>query len=130
MMTIVLDVLIIILTVGMLKHVTRTTEKSVLTPTQQNEAEDAILRGEMCRNPVRFQDVAVISFCINVGCCRCQIVSSFKATTSRAVCQLVREYVGHRDGIWDLSVTRTQPVVLGTASAGISLIFFPIHIPQ
>ncbi|TMS10110.1 Nucleolar GTP-binding protein 1, partial [Larimichthys crocea] len=45
------------------------------------------------------------------------IVSSFKATTSRAVCQLVREYVGHRDGIWDLSVTRTQPVVLGTASA-------------
>uniref|UniRef100_A0A665XGB0 WD repeat-containing protein 37 n=1 Tax=Echeneis naucrates TaxID=173247 RepID=A0A665XGB0_ECHNA len=46
-----------------------------------------------------------------------KIVSSFKATTSRAVCQLVREYVGHRDGIWDLSVTRTQPVVLGTASA-------------
>ncbi|XP_069367622.1 WD repeat-containing protein 37 isoform X2 [Paralichthys olivaceus] len=45
------------------------------------------------------------------------IVSSFKATTSRAICQLVREYVGHRDGIWDLSVTRTQPVVLGTASA-------------
>lgn len=47
-----------------------------------------------------------------------QIVSSFKATTSRATCQLVREYVGHRDGIWDLSVSRTQPVVLGTASAG------------
>ncbi|PWA30098.1 hypothetical protein CCH79_00009778, partial [Gambusia affinis] len=48
---------------------------------------------------------------------RCQIVSSFKATTSRAVCQLVKEYVGHRDGIWDLSATRAQPVVLGTASA-------------
>lgn len=48
-----------------------------------------------------------------------QIVSSFKATTgSRALCQLLKEYVGHRDGIWDLSVTRTQPVVLGTASAG------------
>ncbi|XP_056913855.1 WD repeat-containing protein 37 isoform X3 [Takifugu flavidus] len=46
-----------------------------------------------------------------------KIVSSFKATTSRATCQLVREYVGHRDGIWDLSVSRTQPVVLGTASA-------------
>ncbi|XP_023191299.1 WD repeat-containing protein 37 isoform X1 [Xiphophorus maculatus] len=45
------------------------------------------------------------------------IVSSFKATTSRAVCQLVKEYVGHRDGIWDLSATRAQPVVLGTASA-------------
>lgn len=47
-----------------------------------------------------------------------QIVSSFKATTSRAVCQLVKEYVGHRDGIWDLAVTRIQPLVLGTASAG------------
>uniref|UniRef100_A0AAY4B5B6 WD repeat-containing protein 37 n=1 Tax=Denticeps clupeoides TaxID=299321 RepID=A0AAY4B5B6_9TELE len=46
-----------------------------------------------------------------------KIVSSFKATSSRAVCQLVKEYVGHRDGIWDLSVTRTQPLVLGTASA-------------
>uniref|UniRef100_A0A4W4GQZ6 WD repeat-containing protein 37 n=1 Tax=Electrophorus electricus TaxID=8005 RepID=A0A4W4GQZ6_ELEEL len=46
-----------------------------------------------------------------------KIVSSFKATTSRAVCQLVKEYVGHRDGLWDLSVTRTQPLVLGTASA-------------
>ncbi|XP_017165421.1 WD repeat-containing protein 37 isoform X1 [Poecilia reticulata] len=45
------------------------------------------------------------------------IVSSFKATTSRAVCQLVKEYVSHRDGIWDLSATRAQPVVLGTASA-------------
>ncbi|XP_020566960.1 WD repeat-containing protein 37 isoform X2 [Oryzias latipes] len=45
------------------------------------------------------------------------IVSSFKATAARAVCQLVKEYVGHRDGIWDLSVTRNQPVVLGTASA-------------
>uniref|UniRef100_A0A3P9BGB3 WD repeat-containing protein 37 n=1 Tax=Maylandia zebra TaxID=106582 RepID=A0A3P9BGB3_9CICH len=57
-----------------------------------------------------------------------KIVSSFKATTSRAVCQLVKEYVGHRDGIWDLSVTRTQPVVLGTASAGIffyALLFYP-----
>ncbi|XP_057713659.1 WD repeat-containing protein 37-like [Corythoichthys intestinalis] len=46
-----------------------------------------------------------------------KIVSSFKATTSRAVCQLLREYAGHRDGIWDLSATRTQPTVLGTASA-------------
>jgi hypothetical protein len=46
-------------------------------------------------------------------------VSSFKATTgSRAICQLLKEYVGHRDGIWDLGITRTQPVVLGTASAG------------
>lgn len=58
----------------------------------------------------------------------CQIVSSFKATTSRAVCQLVREYVGHRDGIWDLSATRSQPVVLGTASAGMSHIGFKLPV--
>lgn len=56
-----------------------------------------------------------------------QIVSSFKATTgSRALCQLLKEYVGHRDGIWDLSVTRTQPVVLGTASAGIFTVKLPL----
>uniref|UniRef100_A0A8C6PUH7 WD repeat-containing protein 37 n=1 Tax=Nothobranchius furzeri TaxID=105023 RepID=A0A8C6PUH7_NOTFU len=53
-----------------------------------------------------------------------KIVSSFKATTgSRALCQLLKEYVGHRDGIWDLSVSRTQPVVLGTASAGTPNLF-------
>eukprot|EP00064_Thunnus_orientalis_P014575 superscaffoldBa00002551_g14621 len=56
------------------------------------------------------------------------IVSSFKATTgSRALCQLLKEYVGHRDGIWDLSVTRTQPVVLGTASADHSALLWSIE---
>uniref|UniRef100_A0A8P4GH08 WD repeat-containing protein 37 n=1 Tax=Dicentrarchus labrax TaxID=13489 RepID=A0A8P4GH08_DICLA len=55
-----------------------------------------------------------------------KIVSSFKATAgSRAVCQLLKEYVGHRDGIWDLSVTRNPPVVLGTASAVNSIKFHP-----
>uniref|UniRef100_A0A668AZD7 WD repeat-containing protein 37 n=1 Tax=Myripristis murdjan TaxID=586833 RepID=A0A668AZD7_9TELE len=57
-----------------------------------------------------------------------RIVSSFKATTgSRALCQLLKEYVGHRDGIWDLSVTRTQPVVLGTASADHSALLWSIE---
>ncbi|XP_061876622.1 WD repeat-containing protein 37 isoform X2 [Entelurus aequoreus] len=57
-----------------------------------------------------------------------KIVSSFKATAgSRAVCQLQKEYVGHRDGIWDLSVTRTQPVVLGTASADHSALLWSIE---
>ncbi|XP_028329165.1 WD repeat-containing protein 37-like isoform X2 [Gouania willdenowi] len=56
-----------------------------------------------------------------------KIVSSFKATTSRAVCQLVREYVSHRDGIWDLSVTRTAPMVLGTASADHSAMLWSIE---
>ncbi|XP_054607308.1 WD repeat-containing protein 37 isoform X3 [Nothobranchius furzeri] len=56
------------------------------------------------------------------------IVSSFKATTgSRALCQLLKEYVGHRDGIWDLSVSRTQPVVLGTASADHSALLWSIE---
>ncbi|KAL4624656.1 WD repeat-containing protein 37-like [Arapaima gigas] len=56
-----------------------------------------------------------------------KIVSSFKATTSRAVCQLVREYVGHRDGIWDVSASRLQPVVLGTASADHSAALWSIE---
>ncbi|XP_068199975.1 WD repeat-containing protein 37 isoform X2 [Antennarius striatus] len=57
-----------------------------------------------------------------------KIVSSFKATTgSRALCQLLKEYVGHRDGIWDLSVTRTQPVVLGTSSADHSALLWSIE---
>ncbi|XP_078088881.1 WD repeat-containing protein 37 isoform X2 [Mustelus asterias] len=55
------------------------------------------------------------------------IVSSFKTTTSRAVCQLVKEYIGHRDGIWDVSVTRLQPVVLGTASADHSAMLWSIE---
>uniref|UniRef100_A0A3Q3R2P1 WD repeat-containing protein 37 n=1 Tax=Monopterus albus TaxID=43700 RepID=A0A3Q3R2P1_MONAL len=60
-----------------------------------------------------------------------KIVSSFKATTgSRAVCQLIKEYVGHRDGIWDLSVTQTQPVVLGTASADRSALLWSIETGQ
>lgn len=46
-----------------------------------------------------------------------KIVSSFKATTTRAVCQLQKEYAGHRDGLWDVAATRIAPIVLGTASA-------------
>ncbi|KAM6452085.1 WD repeat-containing protein 37 isoform X1 [Python bivittatus] len=55
------------------------------------------------------------------------IVSSFKTTTSRAICQLVKEYIGHRDGIWDVSVTKTQPVVLGTASADHTALLWSIE---
>ncbi|XP_077591759.1 WD repeat-containing protein 37 isoform X1 [Stigmatopora nigra] len=57
-----------------------------------------------------------------------KIVSSFKATTgSRALCHLQKEYVGHRDGIWDLGVTKSQPVVLGTASADHSALLWSIE---
>lgn len=104
----------------MLEQITRiTTNPSSCPP-------DKKMSSEMCRNPVRFSACLWFPSVLMWLCCRRQIVSSFKATTSRAVCQLVREYVGHRDGIWDLSVTRTQPVVLGTASAGISLIFMSL----
>ncbi|GAB1297904.1 WD repeat-containing protein 37 [Apodemus speciosus] len=56
-----------------------------------------------------------------------EIVSSFKTTTSRAICQLVKEYIGHRDGIWDVSVARTQPIVLGTASADHTALLWSIE---
>lgn len=38
----------------------------------------------------------------------------------------MKEYIGHRDGIWDISVTKTQPLVLGTASAG-NIVFLSLH---
>lgn len=44
-----------------------------------------------------------------------KIVSSFKPTTSG--CQLAREFRGHRDGVWEVSVSHTDPHVIGTASA-------------
>lgn len=44
-----------------------------------------------------------------------KIVSSFKAPSMG--CQLVREYRGHRDGVWEVSVARTGQALIGTASA-------------
>jgi len=44
-----------------------------------------------------------------------KIVSSFK--TSAISCSYVTEYRGHRDGIWDVSVSSGSSPVLGTASA-------------
>ena len=43
-----------------------------------------------------------------------KIVSSFKASLLHG-CQ-VREYVGHKDGIWEVAVSRNN--VIGSASAG------------
>ena len=45
-----------------------------------------------------------------------KIVSSFKAAS--AVSALVREYRGHKDGVWEVSAGRPGQHVLGTASAG------------
>ncbi|KAJ8924039.1 hypothetical protein NQ315_006816 [Exocentrus adspersus] len=44
-----------------------------------------------------------------------KIVSSFKAP--QFSCGLVREYMGHKDGVWEVSVARPGVPVIGTASA-------------
>lgn len=46
-----------------------------------------------------------------------KIVSSFKSP-SAANCQFVKEYGGHRDGLWDVALPRTGQPVIGTCSAG------------
>lgn len=47
-----------------------------------------------------------------------KIVSSFKSP-SAANCQFMKEYGGHRDGLWDVALPRTGQSVIGTCSAGI-----------
>ncbi|XP_066993121.1 WD repeat-containing protein 37 isoform X2 [Anabrus simplex] len=44
-----------------------------------------------------------------------KIVSSFKGPT--VSCSLVREFSGHKDGIWDVAVARPGQPLVGTASA-------------
>lgn len=44
-----------------------------------------------------------------------KIVSSFKG--SILTTNLSREYIGHRDGVWEVSVSKTGQQILGTASA-------------
>ncbi|XP_050514175.1 WD repeat-containing protein 37 [Diabrotica virgifera virgifera] len=44
-----------------------------------------------------------------------KIVSSFKAP--QFACALLKEYVGHKDGIWEVSVARPGVPVVGSASA-------------
>lgn len=45
-----------------------------------------------------------------------KIVSSFKAPQYN--CGLVKDYIGHKDGVWEVSVARPGVPVIGTASAG------------
>lgn len=45
-----------------------------------------------------------------------KIVSSFK--TPSVNCSMVREFSGHKDGIWDVGVAYTGQPLMGTASAG------------
>lgn len=46
-----------------------------------------------------------------------KIVSSFKSP-SVANCQFVKEYSGHRDGLWDIALPHTGQPVIGSCSAG------------
>lgn len=45
-----------------------------------------------------------------------KIVSSFKAPHLNY--GLVKEYVGHKDGVWEVSIARPGQPIIGTASAG------------
>lgn len=45
-----------------------------------------------------------------------KIVSSFK--TPSLNCSMVREFSGHKDGIWDVGVAQNGQPLIGTASAG------------
>lgn len=45
-----------------------------------------------------------------------KIVSSFK--TNPVSCSYVKEFSGHKDGIWDVASARLGIPVVGTASAG------------
>ena len=46
-----------------------------------------------------------------------KIVSSFKTAT--ATCEQIKLYKGHKDGVWDVAVSRRDQPVIATASAGI-----------
>ncbi|KAF2353192.1 WD40-repeat-containing domain [Trinorchestia longiramus] len=45
-----------------------------------------------------------------------RIVSSFK--TSPVQCRITRQYLGHRDGVWDVDTVYRDALLLATASAG------------
>jgi len=45
-----------------------------------------------------------------------RIVSSFK--TSTVSCSLVKEFSGHKDGVWDVTSCRLGIPIIGTAGAG------------
>uniref|UniRef100_A0ABM0MDT1 WD repeat-containing protein 37 n=1 Tax=Saccoglossus kowalevskii TaxID=10224 RepID=A0ABM0MDT1_SACKO len=48
-----------------------------------------------------------------------KIVSSFKTGTSgsSSMCQIIRAFRGHRDGVWEVCASKSGQPVLGTASA-------------
>ncbi|ESO86795.1 hypothetical protein LOTGIDRAFT_194641 [Lottia gigantea] len=57
-----------------------------------------------------------------------KIVSSFRTPTSSLT--YVRSYQGHRDGVWEVKVSHTDPHVIGTASADHTARLFSIETGQ
>lgn len=45
-----------------------------------------------------------------------KIVSSFKGPHLN--CTMMKEYCGHKDGVWEVSVAKSNQPIIGTASAG------------
>ncbi|XP_050407512.1 WD repeat-containing protein 37 isoform X1 [Patella vulgata] len=54
-----------------------------------------------------------------------KIVSSFRAPTSSFT--YVRDYRGHRDGVWEVKLSKSDPHVIGTASADHTARLFSIE---
>ncbi|CAL1276014.1 unnamed protein product [Larinioides sclopetarius] len=54
-----------------------------------------------------------------------RIVSTFKAPS--LACRLFKEYLGHRDGVWEVSCSRHGPSFIATASADHTAKIWDIH---
>ncbi|KAF8764150.1 WD repeat-containing protein 37 [Argiope bruennichi] len=54
-----------------------------------------------------------------------RIVSTFKAPS--LACRLFKEYLGHRDGVWEVSCSRHGPALIATASADHTAKIWDIH---
>nr|XP_042906350.1 WD repeat-containing protein 37 [Parasteatoda tepidariorum] len=54
-----------------------------------------------------------------------RIVSQFKAPS--LTCRLSKEYIGHRDGVWEVSYSRCGPPQIATASADHTARIWDIH---
>lgn len=48
-----------------------------------------------------------------------RIVSSFK--TNPVACRQSRQYLGHKDGVWDVDAVHRDMLLLATASAGLDM---------
>jgi len=59
-----------------------------------------------------------------------KIMSNLKGPPALLNCTPLRRYTGHRDGIWEVSVSRMRLPILGTASADHTAIIWGMHSGQ